>query len=204
MKKTILLFCLLFSVALFGQERSSLDYHAGQNFIGADMAVLHFEDFTGALVGVNFGRNLTERMAIGAAAGFGLGNYDESIPVLCASPFLRYNILIDGPVAVFLQANLTVAAVLYDSESYGIIWPNLSGGLSYRLSEHFTAFAKMGMLSHMFFAFGSGTSEGGSSGGSWVDDWTGEWHDQTSSDNGGFPLLAGFTKQPVIGIYYTF
>ena len=167
------------------------------------MAVLNFEDLTGALVGVSYGRNLTERMAIGVTADFGLGKYEDSIPLLSASPFFRYNILIDGPVAVFFQANVTIAALFEDSKSYGVIWPNLSGGLSYRLSDHFTAFAKMGILSHMIFPFGSGFSDDGSSG-EWDDDWKDEWKYEISSDNGGFPFFAGFTKHPAVGIYYTF
>lgn len=189
MKKTLLLFSLLFSVALFGQERSSLDYCAGQNFIGGDMAFVHYDDFNGAILGVNFGRNLTDRMTIGVDTDFGIGKYDDSVKLLSASPFFRYNILIDGPVAVFLQANVTIAAGLYDSDTYGVIWPNLSGGLSYRLSDHFTAFAKMGMLSYMAFTFGSGFSEMD------ISDYI---------DTSEFPLFAGFTKHPVVGIYYTF
>ena len=140
-------------------------------------------------------------MAFGLATDFGVGNYDESVSFLMGSPFFRYNILIDGPVALFLQANLTIAAAFYDSESYGVVWPNLSGGFSYRLSDHFTAFAKMGMLSHMAFAFGSGLSDGGSSDGSWDDDY---WDDEFPFDGDGFPFFVGFTKHPVIGIYYTF
>ena len=200
MKKSLAFICLLFSVALFAQEKSSLGYHAGQNFVGADFAFLTYDDFSAGLLGVNYGRSLSDRMAFGIAAGFGVGKYDESASLLSASPFFRYNVLIDGPVAVFLQANLTIAAALYDSESYGVVWPNLSGGISYRLSDHFTAFARMGVLSHMAFAFGSGFSDNGSSGGDWDDD----WDDELPIDFDGFPFFTGFTKQPVIGIYYTF
>lgn len=201
MKKLLVFLCLLCSLSLFAQKRSDLGYQAGQNFVGADFAFLTYDDFSGGLVGVNFGRSLSERMAFGLATDFGVGNYDESVSFLMGSPFFRYNILIDGPVALFLQANLTIAAAFYDSESYGVVWPNLSGGFSYRLSDHFTAFAKMGMLSHMAFAFGSGLSDGGSSDGSWDDDY---WDDEFPFDGDGFPFFVGFTKHPVIGIYYTF
>ena len=202
MKKLLLLLLLLSSGSLFAQRinESPYDYYGGQTFIGGDLVFGKMSDYSGALLGASFGRNITSRFAVGIGGHFLYTDMDESIPVVSAAPFARYNFIIDGPVAVYAQANLALAVAFVDSESYGVLWPNISGGMSYRLSRHFTAFAQMGLLSSIFFTFGSGMSDSGSGSGS------GSGYDggDSSIDLDDYPIIFGFTRHPSIGIYYTF
>lgn len=196
MKKAFFLILLLSSVSLFAQRQSPYDYYSGQTFIGGDLVLGKLSDSSGGLVGLSVGRNISPRFAIGVGGHFLFANQDDAVPVVTAAPFARYNLLIDGPVALYAQANLAVAVAFVDSESYGVFWPNLSGGLSYRLSDHFTAFAQMGLLSSVFFTFGSGMSDSGNGGS--------EYGGDTPFDLDDYPLVVGFTRCPALGIYYTF
>ena len=207
MKRFLTILCGMLCIAfsLSGQEQSEEEYyHAGQSFVGGNVAIGKVSPYSGGLLGINYGRTLSKRFSAGVGVNVGFANPEEFIPFFSIAPFARYNVLMDGPVALYGQANLAVAMAFYDGENGGVIWPNLSAGISYRLSKHFTAFGQMGLVHLFAIPFGSMFSNGGSGSGSgsgyYPDD---EW-DGPGSSGSDFPILVGISNHPVIGIYYTF
>jgi len=134
-------------------------------------------------MGVSVGRNISPRFAAGIGGHFLLFNDYISVSAVSVAPFVRYNFVMDGPVALYAQANLVIAAAFEKSSTAGAFWPNITAGMSYRLSEHFTAFAQMGLISTVIFTFGK---------------------DIPSLDLKETPMVCGFTRYPALGIYYTF
>lgn len=199
MKKVfILIASMLVSLSAWAQYSSN----GHQSYFGASFGFGSFSDYSAGLVNVTFGKEFSDHLDLGLSLGYASVKLDETkLPGAAVTPFVRYNYLHDGPVALFAQFNLAIGAIFPKEDTYGVIWPHLTGGLSYRMSEHFTAFAQMGLLSKWFFVFsssdsGSGSGSGGGSGSGY------DFDDEI--ENGDYPLLFGATSHPTIGIYYTF
>ena len=184
-KLFVILAVVIGSLSAYGQEAESPGYSVGQNFIGADIGYFHYSQYSGFIVGASYLRNLSGRIGVGASVEFLHLTYGFTYPVLTATPFVRYSFLKEGPVALFAQFNVLVATAFMDSETIGVIWPNFSLGLTFRMSEHFTAFAQMGLVSLIPIPFGSG-------------------YERDPDAELNIPVAVGFTRHPSLGIYYTF